>query len=172
MHINVFLWRTINKAITRPSHAHMCSDQGSSSVFVIWTKQVCLQTRLQWWQWCGTPDIIWNRVPDRRRSKRKMSHHQVLPYCAQVYWEEAWCMRRNECSRCVMAFSEACQRHMMALYRCAVVAYTSYFVWLLMITDKWCQSRERVIFIINFINTSYIYKYIYIWFLFRALDMK
>ena len=49
----------------------MYSDQGYSSVFVNWTKQVCLQTRLKWWQWWGTPDIIWNRVPDRRRSKRK-----------------------------------------------------------------------------------------------------
>ena len=57
--------------MTRPSHAHMYSDQGYSSVFVNWTKQVCLQTRLKWWQWWGTHDIIWNRVPDRRRSKRK-----------------------------------------------------------------------------------------------------
>ena len=46
-------------------------DQGYSSVYVNWTKQVCLQTRLKWWEWWGTPDIIWNRVPDRRRSKRK-----------------------------------------------------------------------------------------------------
>ena len=49
----------------------MNSDQWYSSVYVIWTKQVCLQTRLKWWEWWGTPDIIWNRVPDRRRSKRK-----------------------------------------------------------------------------------------------------
>ena len=49
----------------------MYSDQGYSSVFVNWTKQECLQTRLKWWQWWGTSDIIWNRVPDRRRSKRK-----------------------------------------------------------------------------------------------------
>ena len=49
----------------------MNSDQGYSSVYVNWTKQVCLQTRLKWWEWWGTPDIIWNRVPDRRRSKRK-----------------------------------------------------------------------------------------------------
>ena len=57
--------------MTRPNHAHMYSDQGCSSVFVNWTKQVCLQTRLKWWQWWGTLDIIWNRVPDRRGSKRK-----------------------------------------------------------------------------------------------------
>ena len=57
--------------MTRPNHAHMYSDQGYSSVFVNRTKQVCLQTRLKWWEWWGTPDIIWNRVPDRRRSKRK-----------------------------------------------------------------------------------------------------
>ena len=49
----------------------MYSDQGCSSVFVNWMKQVCLQTRLKWWQWWGTLDIIWNRVPDRRGSKRK-----------------------------------------------------------------------------------------------------
>ena len=49
----------------------MYSDQGYSSDFVNWTKQVCLQTRLKWWQWWGTSDIIWNSVPDRRRSKWK-----------------------------------------------------------------------------------------------------
>ena len=73
IHINAFLRKTINKAITWPSHAHMYSDHGYSSVFVDWTIQVCLQTRLKWWQWWGTPDIIWNRVPDRRRSRRKWS---------------------------------------------------------------------------------------------------
>ena len=45
--------------MTRPNHAHMYCDQGYSSVFVNWTKQVCLQTRLRWWQWWRTPDIIW-----------------------------------------------------------------------------------------------------------------
>ena len=35
-------------------HAHMYSDQGYSSVFVNWTKQVSLQMRLKWWQWWGT----------------------------------------------------------------------------------------------------------------------
>ena len=49
----------------------MNSDQGYSSVFVNWTKQVCLQTRLKLWQWWGTPDIIWKWVPDRRRRKRQ-----------------------------------------------------------------------------------------------------
>ena len=39
----------------------MYSGQRESSVFVTWTKQVCLQTRLRWWQWWDTPDIIWNR---------------------------------------------------------------------------------------------------------------
>ena len=60
---------TINKAMTRPKHAYMYSDLGNTSVLVIWTKQACFQTRLKWWQWWGTPDIIWNRVPDRRTSK-------------------------------------------------------------------------------------------------------
>ena len=57
--------------MTRPSHAHMQSGQKENSVFVSWTQRVCLQTRLMWWHRWGTPDIIWNRVPDNRRSKRK-----------------------------------------------------------------------------------------------------
>ena len=71
IHINAFLRKIINKAITWPNHAHMYSDHWYSSVFVDWTKQVCLQIRLKWWQWWGTPDIIWNRVPERRRIKGK-----------------------------------------------------------------------------------------------------
>ena len=68
MHISAFLRKAINASITKPIHAHMYSDQRERSVFVTWTKQVCLQTRLKRWQRWGTPDIIWNRVPDRRGS--------------------------------------------------------------------------------------------------------
>ena len=71
IHINAFLWKAIYKAMTRPNHGHIYSNQRKSSVFVNWMKQVCLQTRLKWWEWWRTSDIIWNRVPDRRRSKRK-----------------------------------------------------------------------------------------------------
>ena len=42
-----------------------------------------------------------------------MNDHQVLPYCVQVYWEEAWCMSWSECW-CSTAVT--------------VVAQTSYFV--------------------------------------------
>ena len=68
--------------MTRPNHAHMYSDQVCSYVFVNWTKQVCFQTRLKWWQWWGTPDIIWNRVPYRRRSKRKWT---ITKCCLTVF---------------------------------------------------------------------------------------
>ena len=33
-HINALLRKAISKAITRPNHAHMNSDQGYSSVYV------------------------------------------------------------------------------------------------------------------------------------------
>ena len=104
---------TINKAITWPIHAHMYCDQGLSSIIANWTKQVCHLTKIKWW---GTLEIIWNRVPDRRRSKKKMNDHQVLPYCVQVYWEEAWSMSRCEWCGCAMAFYAACQRHIMVMY--------------------------------------------------------
>ena len=38
--INTFIRKAINKAITRPNHAHIYSNQRKSSVFVNWTKQV------------------------------------------------------------------------------------------------------------------------------------
>ena len=41
IHVNAFLRKTINKAMTRPNHAHMYSDQGYRSVFVTeWNKYV------------------------------------------------------------------------------------------------------------------------------------
>ena len=49
---------------------------------------------------------------------KEMNDHQVLPYCVQVYCEEAWCMSWSECCGCAMAFSAACQRHMMVQYCC------------------------------------------------------
>ena len=69
VHINA-LFRKAVKSTTRPNHAHMYSDQRESSVFVNWTIQVCLQAGLKWWQWLGTPDIIWNRISDRSEIKR------------------------------------------------------------------------------------------------------
>ena len=98
IHINAFLRMTINKAITWQSHAHMYCDQEYSSVFVSRKKQVCLQARLKWWQWWGTPDIIWNRVPNRRRSRGKWT----ITKCCLT----AWLWR-------AMAFYAACQWHMM-----------------------------------------------------------
>ena len=67
--------------MTRPNHAYMYSDQEESSVFVNWMKQVCPQTRLRWWKWWGTPDIIWNRDQDRKRSKRKWA---IIKCCLTV----------------------------------------------------------------------------------------
>ena len=81
---------------------HICTVIKDSSVLVSWTKQVCFQTRLSWWQWWGTPDIFFNWVTDRRWSRKKC--YQVLPYCVQVDWEEAWCMSWSKCCRSVMLF--------------------------------------------------------------------
>ena len=39
IHINAFLWKAINKAMTRPNNAHKYSDQRESSVYVNWTRQ-------------------------------------------------------------------------------------------------------------------------------------
>ena len=54
--------------------------------------------------------------------------HQVLPYCVQVYWEEAWFMSWSECCGSAMAFL----LHVSHIWCCssavAVVAQTSYFV--------------------------------------------
>ena len=46
MQINAFFEKEIDKAMTRPNHANKYSNQGKRSVFVNWTKLVCLQTRL------------------------------------------------------------------------------------------------------------------------------
>ena len=46
--------------------------------------------------------IIWNMAP--KEEGKKMSDHQVLPYCVQVDCEKAWCMSWSECCGCVMAF--------------------------------------------------------------------
>ena len=128
MHINASLGKTIDKAITRPSHAHMHSDQGYSSVFVNWTKQECLQTRLKWWQWWGTPDIIWNWVPYRRRSKRKWT---ITKCCLSV----CWCIEKGH--GVWAGASDAgvwllFMQHVSDIWWCstavAVVAQTSYFV--------------------------------------------
>ena len=81
MHIIAFLRKANNKAMARPNHAHIYSSQRKISDFACWTKQVCLQTRLIWWQWWGIPDIIWNRVTDRRRSKRKLA---ITKFCLTV----------------------------------------------------------------------------------------
>ena len=67
--------------MTWPNHSHIYSNQRKSSVFVNWTKQVCLERKLRWWHWWGTHDIVWNRVPDRRRNKRKRA---ITKYCLTV----------------------------------------------------------------------------------------
>ena len=114
--------------MTRRNHAHMYSDQGYSSVFVNWTKQACLQPRLRWWQWWGAPEIIWNRVPDRRRSKRKWT---ITKCCLTV-------CRSIEKRHGVWAGSSVAgvqwlyMQHVIDIWWCstavAVVAQTSYFV--------------------------------------------
>ena len=106
----------------------MYSDQGFSSVFVSWTKQVCLQTRLKWWQWWGTPDIIWNRVPDRRRSKRKWTITKCcLTVCRSIEKRHGvWA------GASVAGVQWLFMQHVSDIWWCstavAVVAQTSYFV--------------------------------------------
>ena len=109
----------------RPSHEHMYSDQRYSSVIANWTKQVRLQTWLRWWQRWGTPDTIWNRVPDR--SKRKWT---ITKCCLTV-------CRSNEKRHGVWAGASAAgvrwqyMQHVSDKWRCstamAVEAQTSCF---------------------------------------------
>ena len=127
MHLNVFLRMTINKAMTRPNHAHMCSDQGFSSVFVNWTKQVCLQMRLRWWQWWVTPDIIWNRVPDRRGKRKWAITKCCLTVCRSIEKRHGvWA------GASVAGVQWLSMQHVSDIWWCstavAVVAQTSYFV--------------------------------------------
>ena len=125
---HAFLRMIINKAMKRPNHAHMYSDQGYSSIFVNWTKQVCLQTRHRWWQWWGTPDIIWNRVPDRRRSKRKWTITKCcLTVCRSIEKRHGvWA------GASVAGVQWLSMQHASDIWWCnnavAVVAQTSYFV--------------------------------------------
>ena len=117
IHINAFLRMAINKAITRPSHELMYSDHRESSVFVNWAKQVCLQTRRRWWQWCDTSDISWNKVSYR------------------------WSIRKRAITKCCLTIEKrhgvwACVwwlflQHVCYIWWCltavAVAAQTSYF---------------------------------------------
>ena len=106
----------------------MNSDQGYSSVYVNWTKQVCLQTRLKWWEWWGTPDIIWNRVPDRRRSKRKWTITKCcLTLCRSIEKRHGvWA------GASVAGVQWLFMQHISDIWWCStavtVVAQTSYFV--------------------------------------------
>ena len=142
MQINAFLWKTINKAMTRPNHAHMNSDQGNSSVFVKWTKQVCLQTRLRWWQWWGTPDIIWNRVPDRRRSKRK----RTITKCCRTVFRSiekrhgVWAGASVAVVRWL--FYAACQWHMMVQYCCGSGSTNKLFCMCFLL---WQEAKEVIL---------------------------
>ena len=52
----------------------------AGSTLVEWGRQQQQQQQL-WW---GTPDIIWNRVPDRRRSKRKSITKCWLTVCRSI----------------------------------------------------------------------------------------
>ena len=128
IHNNAFLRKTISKAMTRPNQSHMCIDQGNSSVFVNWTKQVCLQTRLKWWQWWGTPDIIWNTVSGRRWSKRKWT---ITKCCLTVCWS---IKKRHGvwAGASVVLVQWLSMQHVSDIWWCstavAVVAQTSYFV--------------------------------------------
>ena len=114
--------------MTRLSHAHMYSDQRESPVFVNWTTQVYFQTRLKWWQWWGTPDIIWNRVTDRRRSKRKWTITKCcLTVCRSIEKRHgAWT------GASVAGVRWLFMQHISDIWWCstavAVVAQTSYFV--------------------------------------------
>ena len=106
----------------------MYSDQGYSSVFVNWTKQVYLQTRLKWLQWWGTPDINWNRVPDRRRSKRKWTINKCcLTVCRSIEKRHGvWA------GVSVAGVQWLSMQHVSDIWWCSiavtVVAQTSYFV--------------------------------------------
>ena len=107
----------------------MYSDQGYISVFAMWTKQVCLQTRHIWWQWWGTPDIIWNRVPDRSRSKRKWTNTKCCPTVCRLIEKRhgVWA------GASVAGVQWLSMQHVSDIWWCStaviVVAQTSYFVY-------------------------------------------
>ena len=139
IHINAFLRETINKVLTRSNHAHMYSEQRESSVFENWPIQVCLQTRLKWWQWWCTPDIIWNRFPDRRRSKRKWTITKCcLTVCRSIEKRQGvWAGASDAGVRWLSML------HVNDIWWCStvveVVAQTSYFVsaWFEVILNVW-----------------------------------
>ena len=114
------------KPCTYHTITHTYSDQRESLVFVNWTKQVWLQTRHKWWQWWGTPDIIWNSVPDRRRGKWKWAITKCWPaVCRSI--EKRHGVWAGVSVAGVIAFSTACQWHMMVQY-CCDSGSTNYFV--------------------------------------------
>ena len=121
----------VNKAMTRPSHAHMYNDQRYSSVFINWMKQVCLQTRLRWWQWWGTPDIIWNGIPDRRWSKVEWAITKCsLTVCRSIGKRQGVWAGASVAG--VAGVSWLFLQHVSDIWWCSsavtVVAQTSYFV--------------------------------------------
>ena len=73
----------------------------------------------------------WHHLEQSSRQKKKQNKtndHLVLPFSVQVYWEEAWCMRWNECCGCVVAFLQHVSDMWWWSTAVAVVAQTSYFV--------------------------------------------
>ena len=55
--------------------------------------------------------------PTEEEAKEDVRSPSVALLCTGLR-EEAWCMSWSEYCRCVMAFSAACQRHMMVQYCC------------------------------------------------------
>ena len=53
----------------------------------------------------GTPDIILNRVPDRKRSKRKRAITKCCLTVRRSIEKRPLCMSWSECCGCVMDFS-------------------------------------------------------------------
>ena len=78
MHINTFLRKTINKAMARPNHAHMYSDQGYSSVFVNFKRDLSDDSD-------GAHLTSFGMEFQTEEEAKEMNDHQVLPYCVQVY---------------------------------------------------------------------------------------
>ena len=84
----------------------MYSDQRESSVFVNRMNKYVFKRDLNDSDGAHLTSF---GIEFQTEEAKKMSDHQVLPYCVQVYWEEAWRISWSECCGCVMGFSAACQ---------------------------------------------------------------
>ena len=84
MHINIFLRKTINKAMARPNQEHMYIDQGYGSFFETEQNKYVIKRNLNG-DTNGAHLTSFKIEFQAEEEAKKMNEHQVLPYCVQVY---------------------------------------------------------------------------------------